>query len=138
MAKNPNYGITPIFTIKQSVITGGVNSLAVYKGSKNQQAAWQFLKWATQTNPEISFAKFSDIPAEKNAFSQLSSYLQPPKFAPTMETAFQSFQPSLMTTKDQLATTLGDIITDMMAGKLTPAQAAAKMEQQGNSILASA
>ncbi|GCE30306.1 sugar ABC transporter substrate-binding protein [Dictyobacter alpinus] len=135
MAKNPNYGITPIFTIKQPVITGGVNSLAIYKNSKNKDAAWEFLKWATQTDPEISFAKFSDIPAEKKAFSQLNTYIQPSKFAPTMESAFQSFQPSLMTTKDQLATTINDIITDMMAGKVTPEQAAAKIEQQGNSIL---
>lgn len=137
MAKNPNYGITPIFTIKQPVITGGVNSLAIYKNSKNQQQAWEFLKWATQTGPEISFAKFSDIPAEKKAFAEMSTYLQPAKFAPTMITAFQSFQPNLMTPKDQLATTIGDILTDMMSGKITPAQAAAKMEQQGNSVLAS-
>jgi ABC-type glycerol-3-phosphate transport system substrate-binding protein len=135
MQKNPNYGITPLFTIKTPLVLGGVNGLSIYRNSKNAAAAWEFLKWATQTPAEISFAKFSDLPAEKNAFAQLSTYIQPANFAQTMLAAVPTFQPSVMTTKDQLASTLGDIITDMMAGKLTPTQAAAKMEQQGNAIL---
>ncbi len=132
---SPNIGVAPIFTIKQPVITGGVNSLAIYSGSKNKQAAWEFLKWASQTQPEIGFAKFSDIPANTDAISQMNTYIQPSAFVPTLQSALTTFQPSLMTTKTQLNTTLGDIITDMMHGKLTPTQAAAQMEKQGNAVL---
>lgn len=137
MQKNPNYGITPLFYTKKPVVLGGVNSFSIYKGSKNQEAAWEFIKWSVTTQPEISFAKFSDIPANQDAFSQLDTYVQPANFAPTLKAAFPTFQPLVMTTKDTLTSTLNDIITDLMNNKLTPAQAAAKMEQQGNAVLAS-
>ena len=132
---SPNVGVAPIFSIKQPVITGGVNSLAIYSGSKNKEAAWEFLKWASSTQPEISFAKFSDIPADKAALSQLNTYIQPAAFVPTLQSAIPTFQPSLMTTKQNLSSAFGDIIADMMHGKITPAKAAAEMEQQGNTIL---
>lgn len=128
-------GVCPLFTIKQPVVLGGVNSLAIYAGSKHVPEAWQFLQWAASTQPEISFAKFSDIPANKIAISQLNTYIQPASFVPTLLSAFSTFQPLVMTPKLQLGTSLGDIITSMMHGKLTPAQAAAQMEQQGNAIL---
>ncbi len=133
--KAGNIGVAPIFTIKQPVITGGVNSLAIYSGSKHKQEAWEFLKWAAQTQPQIAFGKFSDIPADKTATSQLDTYVQPKDFVPTLQASLAEFQPSLMTTKTQLGTTFSDIITDMVHGKITPAQAAAQMQQQGDSVL---
>lgn len=136
--KSPNIGIAPLFNIKQPVVTGGVNSLSIFAGSKNKQAAWEFLKWASQTQPQISFAKFSDIPADKDALSQLNTYIQPASFVPTLQSALPTFQPSLMTTKQNLATTFSDIMADMMHGKITPTKAAAEMQQQGNAILSGA
>lgn len=133
---SPNIGVAPLFDINQPVVLGGANSLAIYSGSKHKQEAWEFLKWASQTQPEISFAKFSDIPADKDAISQMSTYIQPAEFVPTLQSALPTFQPSVMTTKQNLGTVLGDVITDMMHGKLTPAQAAAQMQQQGNAVLA--
>ncbi|GAC1469919.1 MAG: hypothetical protein PVSMB5_16860 [Ktedonobacteraceae bacterium] len=127
--------ITPVFRIKDPVITGGANSLSIYKGSKHAAEAWQFLKWAAQTPAETSFAKFSDIPADKTALSQMDTYIQPKEFVPTLTSALSTFQPSVMVTKDQVTTSLSDIITDMMHGKLTPEQAASKMQQQGNALL---
>lgn len=136
MQKDPNLGVAPLFCINQCVVLGGVNSLSIFSGSQHKDAAWQFLKWASQTQPEVSFAKFSDIPADKNALSQMNTYIQPSTFVPTLQSAIPTFQPLVMTTKDQLGTTLGDIVTDMVHGKITPAQAAAEMEKQGNAILA--
>jgi multiple sugar transport system substrate-binding protein len=131
----PNIGVTPVFCIKQCVLPSTVNSLAIYSGSKHPAEAWEFLKWATQVQPEISFAKFSDIPANKDALSQLDTYIDPKAFVPALQTALPTVRPSVITAKQQLATTLSDIITDMVHGKITPAQAAARIEQQGNSIL---
>ena len=131
----PNVAITPVFRIKDPVVTGGANSLSIYKGSKHAAEAWQFLKWAAQTPAETSFAKFSDIPADKTAIAQMDTYIQPKEFVPTLTSALGTFQPSVMVTKDQVTTTLNDILTDMMHGKLTPEQTAAKMQQQGNALL---
>jgi multiple sugar transport system substrate-binding protein len=126
---------TPLFCIKQCVLPTTVNSLAIYSGSKNQAAAWEFLKWATQVQPEISFAKFSDIPANTEALSQMSTYITPKEFVPSLQAALPTVVPIVITAKQQLTTTLSDSITDLVHGKLTPAQAAAQMQQQGNSIL---
>src|SRR5438128_5106811 len=131
----PYIATTPVFCIKQCVLPSTVNSLAIYAGSKHQAEAWQFLKWATQVQPEISFAKFSDIPANKDALSQLDTYITPKAFVPSLQAALPTVRPVVITAKLQLTTTLGDIITDMVHGNITPAQAAARMEQQGNSIL---
>ncbi len=131
----PYVATAPLFCIKQCVLPTTVNSLAIYSGSKNQAAAWEFLKWASQVQPEISFAKFSDIPANTGALSQMSTYITPKAFVPTLESALPTVQSSLITPNQQLATSLSDVITDMVHGKLTPTQAAAQMQQQGNSIL---
>lgn len=133
----PYIATAPLFCIKQCVLPTTVNSLAIYSGSKNKDAAWQFLKWATQVQPEISFAKFSDIPANTDALSQMPTYITPKEFVPSLQAALPTVQPIVITPKQQLATTLSDIITDMVHSKLTPAQAAAQMEQKGNSVLSS-
>ncbi|HCI79379.1 MAG TPA: hypothetical protein DHW02_06800 [Ktedonobacter sp.] len=137
MSSSIKIGITPLFTIKQPTVLGGVNSLAVYAGSKHIPEAWEFVQWASSTQPEISFAKFSDIPANTAAFSQLNSYIQPSSFAPTLQAAYPTFAPLVMTTHQQLSSAFGDITTSLMNNKITPAQAAAQMEQQGNAILSS-
>ncbi len=130
-------GIAPLFTINTPVVEGGVNSLAIYSGSKHINEAWQFIKWAAGVQPEISFAKFSDIPANKTALSQLSTYISPANFAPTLLAAYPTFWPQVMTNNQQISSTFSDIITSMMSNKITPAQAAAQMEQQGNALLSS-
>lgn len=130
-------GITPLFTIKTPVVQGSVNSLSIYAGSKHINEAWEFIKWAAGVQPEISFAKFSDIPANKTALSQLSSYIAPANFAPTLLAAYPTFQPQYMTNNQQLSSVISDITTSLMGNKITPAQAAAQLEQQGNALLSS-
>jgi len=134
----PYIATSPLFCIKQCMLDSTVNSLAIYSGSKHQAEAWEFLKWSTQVQPEISFAKFSDIPANTQALAQMPTYIQPKEFVPSLQTAIPNVVPSVITQKQQLTTTLGDVITDMVHGKLTPAQAAARLEQQGNSVLSGA
>jgi multiple sugar transport system substrate-binding protein len=135
MSKNPDYAITPLFKIKQAVSIGGVNSLAIYAKSKYQSQAWEFIKWAIGTEPQVAFGKFSDIPADKAAFDQMATYTNPPAWAATMKAAFAYYVPDLVTTKDMLTTTFNDLITEMMSGKITPEDTAAKMEEEGNQVL---
>lgn len=135
VSQSPNIAVAPIFSIKQRAVVSTANGLGIYKGSKHPQEAWEFLKWATQTQGQVAFAKFSDVPSDKGALDQLSTIVKPADFVPTLLSDLQYFKPTVMTNKQQLSTAFGDIIADMVHGKLTPAQAAAKMDQQGNQIL---
>lgn len=135
--QSPNIAVTPLFSIKQQLVLSGANGLSIYSGSKHKQEAWEFLKWAVQTQNQVEFAKFSDVPSDKGADAQLDNILQPKEFVPTLQTALNTFKPGVMTPNQQLSTALGDIIADMVHGKLTPAQAAAQMEKQGNALLSS-
>lgn len=133
-----NIGVAPVFSINgKQTLLGNSNSLGIYQGSKHQNEAWTFLKWATQTPAEISFAKISDVPADKTAFAQMGDYVTPKEFVPTLLADFNAFNPLMMTPKEQLQTMELDVITDLTHGKITPAQAAAQMQTQGNTILAS-
>ncbi len=131
-----NYGIAPLPGAQKAVMVGDANALAIYRGSKHPKEAWEFLKWASEPHGETSFAKFSDIPADKTVQSQLDTIVQPKDYVPTLLVNLKNFTPSTMTDKVEITTTFSEIITDMAHGKLTAAQAAAKMEQSGNTILA--
>jgi multiple sugar transport system substrate-binding protein len=130
-------GATPLFTINGKAITlGNANSFGIYRGSKNIDAAWEFVKWATQTKPDETYAKISDVPSDTTAFNDMASYLAPQQYVPTLLTAAKPFQPIVMTPHSQLLTDYTNILTDLANAKITPAQAAQQMEQKGNADLA--
>jgi multiple sugar transport system substrate-binding protein len=135
---SPNISMAPLFSLNgRRTVFGGANNYSIYRGTKHPNEAWEFLKWATQTQPQLDFAKFSDLPVNNDAFSKLDTALSPKEFIPTLRSNLSAFKPSVMTTNLQISTVFGDIITDMIHGKITPAQAAAQMEQKGNAALAS-
>jgi multiple sugar transport system substrate-binding protein len=131
----PYIGGAPPFTIKRSVTYGGSNALGIYKGSKHRDEAWEFIKWAVQPQSQMTFARFSDLPANKAALDKLTEYV-PAAFAPTLQQSMSVFQPFLVSPNTEVGTAIGDVLVDMVHGKLTPAQAAAQMEQRGNAALA--
>ncbi len=130
-----HWGLFPMFSIKKPVILGSANALAIYKGSKNQQAAWQFIKWAASDQSESQYVKFADIPTNQTTLSHLNQYITPAAFVPTMLKDLAYYEPSTVSGDAQLATTMNQILTDLYGGKITPEQAAVQMEQQGNAIL---
>lgn len=130
--------VAPLFSINgKRAATGAANGLSIYAGSKHPNEAWEFLKWAAQTQAELQFATFSDVPAEQGALAKLDTVITPKAFVPTLLSGLSAFKPAVMTTNSQISTVLSDITTDLVHGKITPAQAAAQMEQQGNAALAS-
>ena len=129
-------GVTPLFSINGNQVTlGNANSFGIYKNSQNANQAWEFIKWTTQTGPDKTYAKISDVPSDTNAFNTMSSYLTPAQYVPTLIAAAKPFQPLAMTPHQQLSTDYINILTDLANGKLTPAQAAQQMEQKGNADL---
>lgn len=131
-------GLMPQFAINGKQITlGNANSFGIFAGSKNPTEAWEFIKWATSTEAEIAFAKFSDVPANIEAFHQMNSYITPAEYVPTLASAQKGFQPLVMTGSQQFATDLTDILTDLANARTTPAQAAALLASKGDADIAS-
>jgi multiple sugar transport system substrate-binding protein len=129
-------GATLLFSINGNQVTlGNANSFGIYKGSKNAAQAWEFIKWATQTEPDKTYAKISDVPSDKAAFDQMSSYITPAEYVPTLLAGAKPFMPAVMTPHQQYGTDLVNIITDLANGKITPEKAAQQIEQKGNADL---
>jgi len=135
LASNLPYGVAPSPIIKQAALDAGANGYGIYKGSKNPQAAWTFIKWAMQSGNQLKFATFSDIPANNSAFEHVGSVVKPSAFVPTLSSQVKAYRPGVLSANAQLTTTLQNIWQDLARGRLTPARAAAQMEQQGNALL---
>ncbi len=129
-------GATPVFAVNGKQVTlGNVNSFGIYRGSQHVNEAWEFIKWATSTAPDKTFAKISDVPSNIAAFNAMSSYITPQVYIPTLNSAAQGWGPLVMTPHQQLGTDFSNILTDLANAKITPAQAAQQMEQKGNADL---
>lgn len=134
--KSPNIGVAPLPVVGGKLaFYSGANGYAISAESKHPKQAWEFLKWMLQTPNQVEFAKFSDVPVDTKALSQLSDYITPKEFAPTLAASIPGFRPGLLTVKEELGKNVGLIIDDMGRGKLTPEQAAAEIEKQGNALL---
>jgi multiple sugar transport system substrate-binding protein len=130
-------GITPLFAINgKQATSGNANSYAIYANSKHPNEAWTFIKWATSVGQK-GFAQVSDIPVDNTAFQTMGSYLQPSAFTQTLIAAEKGFVPEVMTPNQQYATDIGDILTDLSTGKLTPAQAEQQIMQKGQADISS-
>ena len=132
-------GVAPLFSINGKQVTlGNANSFGIFADSKNPDAAWEFIKWATSTAGDKVYAQLSDVPTDTAAFNQMSSYITPAQYVPTLTSAEKGFLPIVMTPKQQFSTDITDILTDLANSKITPTQAAQEMQQKGNADLAAA
>ena len=132
-------GIAPLFSINGKQVTmGNANSFGIFSNSKNADAAWEFIKWATSTAGDTVFAKISDVPSNTTAFNQMKSFITPAEYVPTLAAGEKGFMPIVMTPSQQFSTDLTDILTDLMNGKSTPKQAAQLLETKGNADFAAA
>ncbi len=130
-------GAMPIFGMNGKQVTlGNANSFGIYKVSKNPDQAWEFIKWVTSTEPDKTFAKISDVPSNNVAFEQMASYITPQVYVQTLTSANKGWGPIVMTPNPQFGTDIGNILTDLANGKLTPEKAAQQLEQKGNADLA--
>ncbi|OTN77463.1 hypothetical protein A5886_002563 [Enterococcus sp. 8G7_MSG3316] len=133
------YGIVPPVTGPngdKGALTGGFG-LVIPKTAKNQDAAWDFIKWWT-TNPDvgIEFAKISTwLPANMEAaqdpyFTENDQYKA---FVETME--FAKIRPTVPGYSDVESLALIPQLENVMAGKTTPEKALETAQTQGNKIL---
>jgi multiple sugar transport system substrate-binding protein len=128
-------GLMPTPRIAKTDMESGANGFCIYKGSKNVEAAWEFLKWAVSTKPQLEYVTFSDIPANTAAFSQMDSAIKPAEFAPTLHAEVAEYQPGVISLATTLSSAINTVLTDLARGKLTPAKAAAQIESVGNDAI---
>jgi multiple sugar transport system substrate-binding protein len=122
---------------QESYLTSGSNGYTISKDSKHAEAAWAFIKWMTEKENQLAYAKWSDIPANTEAFDAIDTFLQPSEYVPTLKAQLEGFRPGVMSTKSELGSKMFEIMRDMTEGNLTPEEAAEQMEIQGNEILES-
>lgn len=131
-------GVTPLFAINGKQVTAGnANSFGIFANSKHPNEAWTFIKWATSAGQK-GFGQVSDIPADMTASSTMADYIQPAEFTKTLIACEKHFVPEVMTPNAQYTTDIGNILTDLASGKLTPAQAAQQIQSKGQADLNSA
>ncbi|MCC6613144.1 MAG: sugar ABC transporter substrate-binding protein [Anaerolineae bacterium] len=118
-----------------SLLYSGANGFAIPNTSAHVAEAWEFLKWMTTKEAQLAYAKWSDIPANTEAFSEVFTTLEPQALVGATEAQLAGFRPNLLTDNTDLDTTLKQIMRDMTEGRLTPEEAAAQMEAQGNALL---
>jgi multiple sugar transport system substrate-binding protein len=146
VSKKLNVGICPLPAINgKSAMVSGANSLSIFKGSKHQKEAWEFIKWAASADGDQGFSVVSDPPSNKSVLDQYEKVITDTVGEKDGKGYYQAFVVSLksqvaspMSTKStDLNTAFSNIMEDMIGSKITPEQAAAQMEKDGNDILKS-
>lgn len=73
-----------LYSIAPLKATGGVdtslvtyNNLCVPKASQKQEMAFKFIEWALSYEAQLEFAKFSDLPANKQAYDHVTGGTDP-------------------------------------------------------------
>lgn len=134
-----DYGVVPPVTGPngdKGALTGGFG-LVIPKTAKNQEAAWDFIKWWT-TNPDIGveFAKISTwLPANIEA-AQNAYFTENEKYKAFVETMdFAKIRPTVMGYSDVEKLALIPQLENVFSGKTTPQKALENAQQQGDKIL---
>lgn len=131
-------GVTPLFAINGKQVTcGNANSFGIFADSKHPNEAWTFIKWATSAG-QRGFGQVSDIPADNDASAAMGSYIQPADFTKTLIACEKNFVPEVMTPNAQYTTDIGNILTDLATGKITPAQGVQQIQAKGQADINSA
>lgn len=145
--KAEDYGTAPlpVFAGKDKfrATRGYINGLAIFRGSKAQAGAWEFVKWMVSKEGQLEFTKTGDLPANTKALAQAQADAAKIYTSTTAENYKAYFAdlpyviagPSLPT--GEWTSLYESVMNDMLQGKLAPAAAAAKLEKDGNDILES-
>lgn len=131
-------GVTPLFAINgKQVTSGNANSFGIFANSKHPNEAWTFVKWATSAGQQ-GFGQVSDIPADNTASATMSSYIKPAELTQTLIACEKNFVPEVMTPNAQYGSDIGNILTDLSTGKITPAQSVQQIQAKGQADISAA
>jgi multiple sugar transport system substrate-binding protein len=131
------FGTAPSFGGKKRSTFGYINLLAISKDSKKAQAAWTFINWICSAKGQLEFTKTGDLPANSKALT--TAMKNPVQFSSEIMDAYYSELPYVITgpmlPSEEFNTVTNNIIHDMVEGRITPAEAAKKLESEGNAVI---
>jgi multiple sugar transport system substrate-binding protein len=113
----------------------GGSNLVVFNATKNKDAAWKFVEFEAKPETQALWYKtVADLPSNKAAWNSgdLAGQEELQVFRTQLEDAKSA--PNVATW-EQLATKLNDHIERAALGKTTPAEAAAAMQQDAQTLL---
>lgn len=119
-----------------SLLYSGANGHGINAASTHSAEAWDFLQWMTSKEAQLSYAQWSDIPANTEAINEVFTILEPQSLALATQAQLAGFRPTLMTHRPELVIIIEDVLRRMLEGELTPEEAAAALETEGNAVLA--
>lgn len=135
--KGIRFGTAPLFMGKERATWGYINFLSIPKTSKHPKEAWKFIEWLTSKEGQIKFSTTGDLPANMSALDEVKK--KPAKYSAEIMAPFYEELPYIisgpMVPTDEFTANTDGFWRDMLDGKLTPEQAAAKIEQVGQPIL---
>lgn len=115
---------------------GYLNSHVIPVASKNQEAAWELVKWMISKEGQLSFGKFSDLPVHKEALGETLKALEAED--PNAFIGFSAAKESVVPTPpfpsdfDTLRTGLQ---SKLVSDKVTAQQFAEQLEKEGQPML---
>jgi multiple sugar transport system substrate-binding protein len=118
-----------------SLLYSGANGHAINAASPHVAEAWTFLQWMTSKEAQLSYAQWSDTPANTDAINEVFATLEPQALALATQAQLAGFQPTVMTHVPEVVDLIEDTLRRMSEGELTPEEAAALMEEEGNELL---
>jgi len=135
---NIKFGTCPLFMNKQRANRGYINFLAISRNSKNPQAAWKLIEWMCGDG-QLDFTKTGDLPANKNYLAAAQKE-NPYGYPEEVMAAFFSELPYVITgpmvPTTELITLTENTVQDLTSLRISPSEAAARIEEMGDEIIA--
>jgi multiple sugar transport system substrate-binding protein len=133
MAKDA-YGVFPMPTKVSGASFIGGSNLAVFKSTKNRDAAWKFVDYLTQTQTQIDFfKKVGDLPSVKAALED-PAVKGDPKFAVFAQQLNTAFAPPSVGTWEQVAKQFDSTVEKVTKTGADPAASLKALQQQATSV----
>jgi len=128
------YNVAVIPTAKSSASFVGGSNLAVFKNTKNRDAAWKLVQYLTDPKVQVEWHKIStDLPSVQSAWEDqaLSGDEKMAVFGEQLKTAVA---PPAITTWEQVAAKLDAQVEQVCKSGLDPAAALKTVQQEATSI----
>ena len=132
-----DYATAPLPYQKVRANRGYVNSIAIAKNSANVNAAWDFIRWVCGPEGQLEFTKTGDLPANKLAVekAKAGNTQYPPEIMAAFFSDLESVITGPMLPSGEFGSLLDDVLTQLFQLKITPEEAAARLEKDGNEII---
>ncbi len=134
----------PVFKGKEKLraTRGYINGLAIYRKSKVAKEAWEFVKWMVSKEGQLEFTKTGDLPANTAALAEAQANAGKIYTSTSAENyrAYFSDLPYVISgptlPSGEWTALFTAVLGDMRKGIITPADAAKRLESEGNEVLA--